>query len=150
MAVNAPAVGTIKEFLVNEEDTVTVGQDLLKLELGDKEKGEGQQIGKQESKAPATDDKTTTSQPQPEKKMTSPSQDASPDSSSSSSKEGSQPHVQEPNQSTAGKEPSAREKIDHNMSGSKKLEPKSSSNSPYGSREEKRVGQHPDTKSLDH
>lgn len=34
MAVNAPDAGTIKEFLVNEEDTVTVGQDLLRLELG--------------------------------------------------------------------------------------------------------------------
>lgn len=34
MAVNAPEAGTIKEFLVNEEDTVSVGQDLLRLELG--------------------------------------------------------------------------------------------------------------------
>ncbi|KAH8592221.1 hypothetical protein B0O99DRAFT_630047 [Bisporella sp. PMI_857] len=34
VAVNAPEAGTIKEFLVNEEDTVTVGQDLLRLELG--------------------------------------------------------------------------------------------------------------------
>jgi 2-oxoglutarate dehydrogenase E2 component (dihydrolipoamide succinyltransferase) len=32
--VNAPEAGTIKEFLVNEEDTVTVGQDLLRIELG--------------------------------------------------------------------------------------------------------------------
>lgn len=32
--MNAPEAGTIKEFLVNEEDTVTVGQDLLRLELG--------------------------------------------------------------------------------------------------------------------
>ncbi|ROT37928.1 2-oxoacid dehydrogenase acyltransferase [Sodiomyces alkalinus F11] len=34
VAINAPEAGTIKEFLVNEEDTVTVGQDILKLELG--------------------------------------------------------------------------------------------------------------------
>ncbi|KAK4108135.1 dihydrolipoamide succinyltransferase [Canariomyces notabilis] len=34
VAVNAPEAGTIKEFLVNEEDTVTVGQDLLRIELG--------------------------------------------------------------------------------------------------------------------
>lgn len=32
--MNAPDSGTIKELLVNEEDTVTVGQDLIKLELG--------------------------------------------------------------------------------------------------------------------
>ncbi|KAJ6086922.1 Biotin/lipoyl attachment [Penicillium canescens] len=34
VSVNAPESGTIKEFLVSEEDTVTVGQDLVKLELG--------------------------------------------------------------------------------------------------------------------
>ncbi|CAL5866630.1 uncharacterized protein PFLUO_LOCUS839 [Penicillium psychrofluorescens] len=34
VAVNAPDSGTIKEFLVSEEDTVTVGQDIVKLELG--------------------------------------------------------------------------------------------------------------------
>ncbi|KAF6813899.1 dihydrolipoyllysine-residue succinyltransferase component of 2-oxoglutarate dehydrogenase complex, mitochondrial [Colletotrichum plurivorum] len=34
VAVNAPEAGVIKEFLVNEEDTVTVGQDIVKLELG--------------------------------------------------------------------------------------------------------------------
>lgn len=33
--VNAPEAGTIKELLVSEEDTVTVGQDLLRLELGE-------------------------------------------------------------------------------------------------------------------
>ncbi|CRG83263.1 2-oxoglutarate dehydrogenase E2 component (dihydrolipoamide succinyltransferase) [Talaromyces islandicus] len=34
VSVNAPESGTIKELLVNEEDTVTVGQDLVKLEPG--------------------------------------------------------------------------------------------------------------------
>ncbi|KAL2261683.1 hypothetical protein VTK26DRAFT_3612 [Humicola hyalothermophila] len=34
VAVNAPEAGVIKEFLVNEEDTVTVGQDLVRIELG--------------------------------------------------------------------------------------------------------------------
>ncbi|KAL3486192.1 hypothetical protein BJX62DRAFT_242257 [Aspergillus germanicus] len=34
VSVNAPESGVIKEFLVNEEDTVTVGQDLVKLEAG--------------------------------------------------------------------------------------------------------------------
>ncbi|KJZ70443.1 Dihydrolipoyllysine-residue succinyltransferase component of 2-oxoglutarate dehydrogenase complex [Hirsutella minnesotensis 3608] len=34
VAVNAPEAGTIKEFLVSEEDTVTVGQDLVRIELG--------------------------------------------------------------------------------------------------------------------
>ncbi|KAG6016668.1 hypothetical protein E4U54_000769 [Claviceps lovelessii] len=34
VAVNAPESGFIKEFLVSEEDTVTVGQDLVRIELG--------------------------------------------------------------------------------------------------------------------
>ncbi|KAG8426472.1 2-oxoglutarate dehydrogenase complex E2 component [Metarhizium acridum] len=34
VAVNAPEAGTIKEFLASEEDTVTVGQDLVRIELG--------------------------------------------------------------------------------------------------------------------
>ncbi|KAL2862901.1 putative dihydrolipoamide succinyltransferase [Aspergillus lucknowensis] len=34
VSVNAPESGVIKELLVSEEDTVTVGQDLVKLEAG--------------------------------------------------------------------------------------------------------------------
>merc|ERR1711967_188424 len=34
VAVNAPMAGVILEFLANEEDTVVVGQDLVKMELG--------------------------------------------------------------------------------------------------------------------
>jgi len=34
VAVNAPEAGIIKEFLANEEDTVVVGQDLVRIELG--------------------------------------------------------------------------------------------------------------------
>jgi 2-oxoglutarate dehydrogenase E2 component (dihydrolipoamide succinyltransferase) len=35
VSVNAPEAGTIKELLVNEGDTVTVGQDIAKLEPGE-------------------------------------------------------------------------------------------------------------------
>ena len=34
VAVNAPEAGTIQELLVTEEDTVTVGQDIARMELG--------------------------------------------------------------------------------------------------------------------
>lgn len=34
VAVNAPEAGTIKEFLAKEEDTVTVGQEIVKLDAG--------------------------------------------------------------------------------------------------------------------
>ena len=64
VAVNAPEAGTIREFLVSEEDTVTVGQDIAKLELG------GQPVqneeAKQVPKAPASKDQSTPSDPEPE------------------------------------------------------------------------------------
>jgi len=53
VAVNAPEAGTITEFFVKEEDTVTVGQDLLKLELGGapKEGSGSQETAGEEPKA---------------------------------------------------------------------------------------------------
>ncbi|KAL2139910.1 hypothetical protein VTI28DRAFT_4487 [Corynascus sepedonium] len=60
VAVNAPEAGVIKEFLANEEDTVTVGQDLVRIELGGAPSGdkpaatEAKQTPKEEtSKEPA-------------------------------------------------------------------------------------------------
>merc|ERR1712000_463420 len=55
VAVNAPEAGTIKEFLVSEEDTVTVGQEIVRLELGgapsggEKEASSGKDESSQES-----------------------------------------------------------------------------------------------------
>ncbi|KAK7529193.1 2-oxoacid dehydrogenase acyltransferase [Phyllosticta citricarpa] len=54
VSVNAPEAGTIAELLVNEEDTVTVGQDLLKLEAGGAPPKEGK--AKEEPKEPAPAD----------------------------------------------------------------------------------------------
>ena len=34
MSVNAPQAGKVVELLVNEEDTVAVGQDLFRIEFG--------------------------------------------------------------------------------------------------------------------
>jgi 2-oxoglutarate dehydrogenase E2 component (dihydrolipoamide succinyltransferase) len=53
VSVNAPEAGTIKELLVNEEDTVTVGQDLVKLELGGAP--EGKKDAPEQSKEPAAE-----------------------------------------------------------------------------------------------
>ncbi|KAL9933348.1 hypothetical protein V8E36_008066 [Tilletia maclaganii] len=58
VSVNAPESGTIVETYANEEDTVTVGQDLLKIEPGDGP-AEGASSGseeKSEDKEPAKDD----------------------------------------------------------------------------------------------
>jgi 2-oxoglutarate dehydrogenase E2 component (dihydrolipoamide succinyltransferase) len=55
VAVNAPTSGTITELLANEEDTVTVGQDLLKIEPGAAPEGGAKPVeaAKEEVKAPA-------------------------------------------------------------------------------------------------
>ncbi|OQN95865.1 putative dihydrolipoyllysine-residue succinyltransferase component of 2-oxoglutarate dehydrogenase complex, mitochondrial [Cryoendolithus antarcticus] len=64
VAVNAPAAGAIKEFLANEEDTVTVGQDLVKLETGGPAPEGGAQKAKSEPDSPASSAQETSSQPQ--------------------------------------------------------------------------------------
>jgi 2-oxoglutarate dehydrogenase E2 component (dihydrolipoamide succinyltransferase) len=107
--------------LVNEEDTVTVGQDLLKMELGSAPSGGKQEQGGSTPKAPASDRQETSSQPdgQTEQKPSSPAENkpAPP-------KQESKPSP--PKQESKPSAPSSSE-------------PKSSSSSPFGNREEKRV-----------
>lgn len=134
--MNAPAAGTIKEFLVKEEDTVTVGQDLLRLELGGERKGEGQQKGKQEPNALGSDLKSTPSEPESEEGGKS-----YPQSSSQSQEEPKSAPLDQKSP-IAKKQPPTRE-----MPAPKALEPtkpgtKGTGNSPYGSREEQRVNPH--------
>ncbi|KAI9728477.1 MAG: 2-oxoglutarate dehydrogenase complex E2 component [Chrysothrix sp. TS-e1954] len=64
VAVNAPEAGTIRELLAKEEDTVTVGQDLVKMETGTAAPEGGQQKAKSEAKEPASSEQPTSSQPQ--------------------------------------------------------------------------------------
>lgn len=75
VSVNAPEAGTIKEFLVNEEDTVTVGQDLVKLELGGEPSGGSKQEAKEETKQPASKEQETSSQPSGEQEQSKPKED---------------------------------------------------------------------------
>ncbi|KAK3320098.1 hypothetical protein B0T19DRAFT_488286 [Cercophora scortea] len=53
VAVNAPEAGIIREFLANEEDTVTVGQDLVRIELGGAPAESGDKPAPSESKESA-------------------------------------------------------------------------------------------------
>ncbi|KAF1365099.1 dihydrolipoyllysine-residue succinyltransferase [Lizonia empirigonia] len=81
VSLNAPQAGTIKEFLVNEEDTVTVGQDVVKLEIGGEAPAAGKQEAKDEPKEPASKDQETWSQPEPakhESKLEPPKQESKP------------------------------------------------------------------------
>lgn len=63
MTVNAPESGIIREFLANEEDTVTVGQDLIKLEPGAAPEESKKQAGEQKPSEP------TKTQPEEPKKI---------------------------------------------------------------------------------
>lgn len=66
VSVNAPQAGTLKELLVSEGDTVTVGQEIAKMEPG-----EGGSGGTKDASAPAkeaaSDEQATSSDPEPKK-----------------------------------------------------------------------------------
>lgn len=127
VAVNAPVAGTIKEFLANEEDTVTVGQDLLKLELGGEPQKEGKEDGGQEPKAPAPKEQSTSSDPEPRKESSPPP-----------TKEPESPKQTEPKKE---KEPAPPKTAEPAKTESKKPETKATgSDAPFGNREERRVG----------
>ena len=67
VAVNAPTAGVITELLVGEGDTVTVGQDLAKIDAG--ASGGGEATAKEEPKSPASDSQETSSQPEGQKEQ---------------------------------------------------------------------------------
>ncbi len=96
--MNAPDAGTIKEFLVNEEDTVTVGLEIVKLELGGAHGGEAQASQQPKSSASAE-------QPAPsdDKAGQKPAEPAAPDrqASDKASQSAPDPPAREP------KEPSS-------------------------------------------
>ena len=128
--MNAPEPGTIKEFLANEEDTVTVGQDLLKLELGGPPRGGEKQQGGQQPKAPAPDEQPTSSDPKPQKDAGKSEQESRPPPSSPERKP--EPPKQESKPSTPPNEPPKPQE-------SKKSEPTSKDTAPLSNREERRV-----------
>ncbi|KAF9887112.1 2-oxoglutarate dehydrogenase complex E2 component [Aspergillus nanangensis] len=83
VSVNAPESGTIKELLVNEEDTVTVGQDLARIELGGAPEGKPEEATEKPKEPAATEQPKTTPQPEQPKapeptKAPAPSAKASP------------------------------------------------------------------------
>ncbi|PCH02277.1 Dihydrolipoamide succinyltransferase [Penicillium occitanis (nom. inval.)] len=71
VAVNAPESGTIKELLVSEEDTVTVGQPIVKLEPGSG--GEAAEKPKDEPAPEKKEEKTEPAPSKPETKEPAPS-----------------------------------------------------------------------------
>ncbi|PMD14105.1 putative Dihydrolipoyllysine-residue succinyltransferase component of 2-oxoglutarate dehydrogenase complex, mitochondrial [Hyaloscypha hepaticicola] len=124
VAVNAPEAGTIKEFLANEEDTVTVGQDLVRLELGGAPSGGEKEKADAEPKDPASKDQSTSSDPEPSKQEESKPKD----------------ETTTPPPSQEKKPEPKKESPPPKQSGPKKTDSKPSSSTPaFGSREERRV-----------
>ncbi|KAH8798327.1 hypothetical protein F5882DRAFT_395670 [Hyaloscypha sp. PMI_1271] len=124
VAVNAPEAGTIKEFLANEEETVTVGQDLVRLELGGAPSGGEKDKADSEPKEPASKDQSTSSDPGPSKKdEPTPKNEPTPPLPSQEKKPEPKKETPPPKQSE-----------------SKKTDSKPSTSAPtFGSREERRV-----------
>lgn len=66
VAVNATESGIIREFFVNEEDTVTVGQDLVRVELGGEKPAESEKPKEEPAASkPAAEAEKPKSQPEP-------------------------------------------------------------------------------------
>ncbi|KAL2056390.1 hypothetical protein ABVK25_003413 [Lepraria finkii] len=133
VAVNAPEPGTIKEFLANEEDTVTVGQDLLKLELGGPPKGDEKEQGGQEPKAPAPADQPSSSDPEPKKDEGQSKQGSASAPPPPPPEKKPEPPKQEGQPSPPLKESSPKPQEP------KKQESKPKDTAPLGNREERRV-----------
>ena len=129
VAVNAPDSGTIKELLAKEEDTVTVGQDLVRLELGEASASSGgQEEAKSEPKAAASEEQPTSSDPEP-KKEKKPSKSAKKEEPAEKPSKPSPPPSSPPPQKESKPKPQE----------STPPPSKSSDASPFGPREERRV-----------
>ena len=149
VAVNAPASGTIKEFLAKEEDTVTVGQELVVLELGSQpEDGKTEQAA-QKPKEPAPESQSTSSDPKPEQK----------DRSSTQTKESSEAQDGPPTPEARSSRPQQPRKSELSPPSTPKPSPKTQSQPPdhetadakspiHGGREERRVRIHPESRLL--
>lgn len=109
VSVNAPEAGTIKEFLVNEEDTVTVGQDLVKLELGGEPSGGAKQEAKEEPKEPAPAEQETSSQPEGQQETPAPpKEEPKPEPPKQESKPAPPPPKPSPPKEQKSKEPETK------------------------------------------
>ncbi|KFA61341.1 hypothetical protein S40285_05873 [Stachybotrys chlorohalonatus IBT 40285] len=126
VAVNAPQAGVIKEFLVSEEDTVTVGQDLVRLELG------GAPSGGDKQESSSKDEGSTAKKSEPEPKSEPPAEEKE---TKPEPKQESKPQPQE--KSTTSK-PEPSKEVEKKDTSSQ--QPSVSSSAPTaGSRDERRV-----------
>ncbi|RFU72719.1 dihydrolipoamide succinyltransferase [Trichoderma arundinaceum] len=79
VAVNATEAGVIKEFFVNEEDTVTVGQDLVRVETGgEKPASSGESEKPKEESTPSASESKPAAEPEQPKSQPEPTQSEKP------------------------------------------------------------------------
>jgi len=164
VAINSPAAGTIKKFLVEAEDTIEVGQDIVVLELG----GEPGQNKEQSEGTPKED--STKEDKKPSERKESSKDEQPKESSSSSSSSSSTSSVEStggsPRDESTPEKPSPETQLDKSSERPKEKEQKEQKSgqpssqqqpqkqskpqpkeseaaqqpqSPYGSREERRV-----------
>lgn len=124
MSVNAPESGTIKELLVNEEDTVTVGQEIIKLEPGSGGASKSAETAESEPKepkepSPATPEKQDTTKAESKGEDASPKKESPPPTETVSQKQ-PEKHAQKPKET-------------------QQTQSQSSGSALFGSREERRV-----------
>lgn len=123
----------MKEYLASEEDTVIVGQDLVKLELGGPPKdGESQTAG-QKPKEPAPQEQPSSSDPEPIEKKGEREKEPTPPSSPPQNEHQTEPKKQPKAEQSKPIPPPTKQT--NKPSEPKEPEPKSA----YGSREERRV-----------
>ncbi|KAL4907597.1 hypothetical protein BDW74DRAFT_147779 [Aspergillus multicolor] len=95
VSVNAPESGVIKELLVNEEDTVTVGQDLVKLEAGGAPEKKSEEANEKPKEPAATSSESEKPKaPEPSPSSPAPEKTSSPSNAASSQVESSKPTTQ--------------------------------------------------------
>ena len=112
-----------------------MGQDLLRLELGGPPKGGEKQKGGQEPKAPASDEQSTSSDPEPQKNEGK----SEPESPPPSSERKPEPPMEDTQPSTSSKGPPRQKEPPHKPQQPKKSEHEPKDTALLGSREERRV-----------
>lgn len=135
VAVNAPVAGVITELLVKEEDTVTVGQALAKINAGAEG---GTKEAKSEPKEPAEDSQKTSSQPEGEKEDTKSKSESKPAPPKQESKPEPPKQESKPEPPKQESKPAPKPQESKPKDSKSESEPKSSTG-PYGKREERRV-----------
>lgn len=137
VTVNAPTAGTITETLANEEDTVTVGQDLFKFEPGEAPAdGAKEESASKEESAPKEESKDDAPPPKEEKKDESAAK-KDPEPKQPPKKDDAPKKEEAPKKESAPKKDSApAPKKDSSSSSSK---PVDAAPATKGSRDERRV-----------